>query len=109
MGSVEAPYVSETAPEIRTRIITVSDESGAPPVHVEVIAVHPDYLAAREAIGALDNREQSIAEYVQPIRAVAELAMNEGKPWQTIQLIDTLDANSRHRCGATTRIRRDAP
>ena len=89
-GSVEAPYVSETAPEIRTRIITVADESGAPPVHVEVIAVHPDYLIARAAISALDDVDSSVAEYVQPIRAAGESAMSAGKPWQAIQIIETM-------------------
>ena len=100
-GSEEATYVAETAPGIRTRLVSFSGQSGGPPVHYEVVAAHPDHPKALEAIRALDDRDSSVAEYVQPIREAANTAVEDGSPWRAIELIETmnpvLDIATEHR------------
>ena len=90
-GSEEATYAAETAPGLRTRVVSFSSQSGGPPVHYEVVAVHPDHLKALQAIGALDDRDPSVAGYVQPIREAATAALEEGRPWRAIELIETIN------------------
>ena len=100
-GSEEATYVAETAPGTRTRVVSFSGQSGGPPVHYEVIAVHPDHLKVLQAIGALEDRDLSVVEYVRPIREAANTALEEGRPWRAIELIETmnpvLDIATEHR------------
>ncbi|MCY4653948.1 MAG: hypothetical protein OXC95_12390, partial [Dehalococcoidia bacterium] len=100
-GSEEATYAAETAPGTRTRVVSFSGQSGGPPVHHEVVAAHPDHLKALQAISALDDRDMSVDEYVQPIREAANVALGEGRPWRAIELIEAmnpvLDTATEHR------------
>ena len=89
-GGEEASYTAETAPGVRTRIVSFAGQSGGPPVHYEVIAAHPDHIEALRVIEALDNRDPSVDAYVQPIRQAANAAVEEGRPWRAIELIETM-------------------
>ncbi len=90
-GSEEAAYISEIAPGIRTRVVSFSGQSSAAPVHYEIISVHPDHIRALDAINSLDGRDPLISQYVSPIRDVANSAIEDGRPWRAIEIIEAMD------------------
>ena len=104
IGSEEVPYVANTAPQVQTRVVSFIDASGRPNRRLnpyEVIAVHPDQLDALEKINGLHDKDEAIEQYVQEIRDAANKAIEDGRPWQAIELIEVtnpiLDMASQHR------------